>query len=88
MVSRQESQQQSEAEAIFKKIFQAYQVLSDPEKRKVYDQYGEEGLIDGLSREPRQVQPSKCRGHIWRVHWFLGMEMGSRTTTCGMYAAL
>ncbi|KAJ4788738.1 hypothetical protein LUZ62_039984 [Rhynchospora pubera] len=33
-----------EAEAKFKQIAEAYDVLSDPKKRAVYDQYGEEGL--------------------------------------------
>uniref|UniRef100_A0A1J3K371 DnaJ-like protein subfamily B member 1 n=2 Tax=Noccaea caerulescens TaxID=107243 RepID=A0A1J3K371_NOCCA len=33
-----------EAEAKFKQISEAYDVLSDPQRRQIYDQYGEEGL--------------------------------------------
>ncbi|CAI9097246.1 OLC1v1033626C2 [Oldenlandia corymbosa var. corymbosa] len=45
-----------EAEAKFKQISEAYDVLSDPQKRQVYDQYGEEGLKG-------QVPPSGAGGY-------------------------
>ncbi|OQV13317.1 DnaJ-like protein subfamily B member 4 [Hypsibius exemplaris] len=35
------------AEAKFKEIAEAYEVLSDPKKRGIFDQYGEEGLKAG-----------------------------------------
>jgi curved DNA-binding protein len=36
------------AEAKFKSVNSAYQVLSDRKKRKLYDEFGEEGLRDGF----------------------------------------
>ena len=36
-----------DAEKKFKEISDAYSILSDPEKRKVYDQYGEDAVKDG-----------------------------------------
>ncbi|KAK2980007.1 hypothetical protein RJ640_020033 [Escallonia rubra] len=44
-----------DAEAKFKQISEAYDVLSDPQKRQVYDVYGEEGLKG-------QVQPPGAGG--------------------------
>lgn len=41
-----------EAEAKFKQISEAYDVLSDPQKRQIYDVYGEEGLKSGAYPPP------------------------------------
>ncbi|XP_010515107.1 PREDICTED: dnaJ homolog subfamily B member 1-like [Camelina sativa] len=41
------STRRDEAEAKFKRISEAYDVLSDPQKRQIYDHYGEEGLKSG-----------------------------------------
>jgi DnaJ family protein B protein 4 len=40
-----------EAEKKFKKIAEAYQILSDPEKRDVYDKYGKSGLDNNFGNE-------------------------------------
>lgn len=47
-----------EAEAKFKEISEAYDVLSDPQKRQIYDLNGEEGLKYGFDSgsSPREAR--------------------------------
>ncbi len=55
-----------EAEATFKEINEAYEVFSDLDKRKKYDQFGSGGLVGQLANEPARfvgaVEPKLDQG--------------------------
>ncbi|KAK4394554.1 DnaJsubfamily B member 4 [Sesamum angolense] len=51
-----------EAEAKFKQISEAYDVLSDPQKRQIYDLYGEEGLKSGQFPPPPRTSRTHHQG--------------------------
>ncbi|KAF5734719.1 dnaJ subfamily B member 1-like isoform X1 [Tripterygium wilfordii] len=60
------SGKRSEAEAKFKQISEAYDVLSDPQKRQIYDLYGEEGLKSGqVPPSPASSASSSNRGNYY-----------------------
>jgi curved DNA-binding protein len=48
----------AKAEARFKDVNRAYDVLSDPKKRKLYDEFGEDGLREGFDAEQARAYRS------------------------------
>ncbi len=50
------------SEARFKAVNRANQVLSDPDKRKLYDEFGEDGLREGFDADAARAYRSATRG--------------------------
>ena len=44
---------------------QAYEVLSDPEKREIYDQYGEDALKEGMGGGGHSHSPFDIFEHLF-----------------------
>lgn len=58
---RAESIPKAEAEVAFSEISEAYDVLSNPARRAIYDQYGERGLKEGIPDGEGGVKGGKYR---------------------------
>lgn len=60
----------AEAEKLFKEVTEAYNVLSDPEKKKIYDRFGHEGL------DPNGFNPyGNTQGGTYQEFHFQGGNM-------------
>ena len=58
----------------FQKIQLAYDTLSDEGKRKVYDEYGEEGLKEGMTDEPTETKSVLQAMEVSLEDIFIGKE--------------
>lgn len=62
------NQNKKEAEAKFKQISEAYDVLSDVQKRQIYDLYGEDALKSGQFASPTSTGSGSGNGRGFRFN--------------------
>ena len=58
----------SAAEARFKQVNHAYDVLGDTKKRSIYDEFGEEGLREGFDPEKARAYRDWSRQGLSLIH--------------------
>ncbi|XP_043476671.1 dnaJ homolog subfamily B member 13-like [Leptopilina heterotoma] len=63
-----ERQKDKSVEVVFGLIAEAYDVLSDPLRRAVYDQYGEKGLKGGVPGPEGYIQPYTFHGEPLKTY--------------------
>jgi DnaJ family protein C protein 11 len=51
----------------FQRVCEAYEILSDPNKRQIYDIYGMEGLKSGLELGPRLDRAEEIKAELDRL---------------------
>lgn len=76
------------AQQKFIEVAEAYEVLSDPEKRKLYDTYGEDGLKNGGGFRGGHQDPMDMFKQFFNVHFNQGGEKRGPDTVTAFHVSL